>query len=228
MSKEPPVSLKIDHPPATLRDIVQDKMREAIISGLFKPGERLVERPLCEQLGVSRTVIRETIRYLEAEGLVQILPNRGPIVARMDWDDARQIYEIREKLETSAAIRCAEISTPELIVELDRALVELDEAIASGSAGDLYRVSTEFYRVIFETAGQTIAWEIVQRLNGRIGRLRAMTLSTEDRKTSGPAHMRAIRNAIADGDVAATQAAVGAHLADAASVAKRLLEQDQE
>ena len=83
--------LKIEQPPATLREIVQEKMRDAIISGLFSPGERLVERPLCDQLGVSRTVIRETIRYLEAEGLVEILPNRGPIVAQLSWDDARQI-----------------------------------------------------------------------------------------------------------------------------------------
>lgn len=75
---------KIEHPPATLRDMVQQRMREAIIEGHFKPGERLVERPLCKQLGVSRTVIRETIRFLEAEGLVDILPGRGPIVAVMN------------------------------------------------------------------------------------------------------------------------------------------------
>lgn len=60
---------KIDKAPQTLRDIVQERMREAIIDGHFAPGERLVERPLCDQLGVSRTVVRETIRYLEAEGL---------------------------------------------------------------------------------------------------------------------------------------------------------------
>ena len=62
---------KIEKAPQTLRDIVQARLREAIIAGHFAPGERLVERPLCDQLGVSRTVIRETIRFLEAEGLVE-------------------------------------------------------------------------------------------------------------------------------------------------------------
>ena len=68
---------KIDKAPPTLRDMVQERLREAIISGHFAPGDRLVERPLCEQLGVSRTVIRETVRYLEAEGLVEIVPQKG-------------------------------------------------------------------------------------------------------------------------------------------------------
>jgi len=72
---------RIEAVPQTLRDIVQAKMRDAIMAGHFAPGERLVERPLCEQLGVSRTVVRETIRYLEAEGLVETIPHKGPIVA---------------------------------------------------------------------------------------------------------------------------------------------------
>ena len=84
---------KIDKAPQTLRDIVQDRMRNAIIEGHFAPGERLVERPLCDQLGVSRTVVRETIRFLEAEGLVEIIPNRGPIVATFNWNQAKQIYD---------------------------------------------------------------------------------------------------------------------------------------
>ena len=89
---------KIERAPQTLRDLVQNRMRAAIIDGHFAPGERLVERPLCNQLGVSRTVIRETIRYLEAEGLVEVITNQGPIVATLNWDQARQIYDIRRQL----------------------------------------------------------------------------------------------------------------------------------
>ncbi|WP_374636915.1 GntR family transcriptional regulator, partial [Paracoccus sp. (in: a-proteobacteria)] len=92
---------RIEQQPTTLRDVVLDRLRDAIIGGIFKPGDRLVERVLCEQLGVSRTVVRETLRYLDAEGLVEHIPNKGPIVARMTWDDARQIYDIRRKLETA-------------------------------------------------------------------------------------------------------------------------------
>ena len=219
--------LKIDQPPATLREIVQDKMRAAIIEGHFKPGERLVERPLCDQLGVSRTVVRETIRYLEAEGLVEILPNRGPIVARMDWHDARQIYDIREMLETSAAMTCAQTVTPELVAELHAALDDLRQEFDKATPGALFQASSAFYKIIFQGAGHTIAWEIVQRLNGRISRLRIMTLSATERARPGPDHMRAICDAIAAADPEAARTAVRAHLADASAVAQRLLSAEE-
>jgi DNA-binding GntR family transcriptional regulator len=209
--------------PQTLRDIVQERLREAIIEGHFKPGERLVERPLCDQLGVSRTVIRETIRYLEAEGLVEILPNKGPIVAPMNWEHAQQIYDIRLLLETSAAVACAQKSSPELASKLHLALDELAFAFTDGTPKAIFKATTRFYKVIFEEAGHLIAWEIVQRLNGRISRLRVMTLSTSDRHVSGHSHMKNICAAITKGDVNATRNAIEDHLNDASSIAKRLL-----
>ncbi|KIC07175.1 GntR family transcriptional regulator, partial [Leisingera sp. ANG-M1] len=195
-----PVMSKIEQPPQTLRDIVQERMREAIIAGQFAPGERLVERPLCDQLGVSRTVVRETIRYLEAEGLVEILPGKGPIVARLSWDDARQIYDIRQMLETAAAAECARNMTPELAAALNAALEDLQTAVADGLPGPMLAAATEFYRLIFGGAGHNVAWEITQRLNGRISRLRAVTLSTENRQKPGPAHMNDICKAIVSGN----------------------------
>ena len=223
--------LKIEQPPATLREIVQEKMREAIISGVFSPGERLVERPLCDQLGVSRTVIRETIRYLEAEGLVEILPNRGPIVAPLSWEDARQIYEIRRMLETAAAVACAQSGSRRLHAELQAALEALKQAFAQSASealpGALFKASTGFYQVMFEAAGHHIAWEVVNRLNGRISRLRAMTLSATDRTQPGLFHMQAICDAIVAGDAAAAQHAVETHLADASAVAERLLSREE-
>lgn len=223
MSQSDLSHLKIEQPPATLREIVQDKMRAAIIDGHFKPGQRLVERPLCDQLGVSRTVIRETIRYLEAEGLVEILPNRGPIVARMDWEDARQIYDIRRMLETAAAVACAQTVTSDLTRDLQAALATLEQEFDQTTPGALFQASSGFYRVIFLGAGHSVAWEIVQRLNGRISRLRIMTLSATQRARPGLDHMRAISDAIIAGDPKAARAAVAAHLDDAATVAKRLL-----
>lgn len=213
---------RIDHAPQTLRDLVQDRMRDAIISGHFSPGERLVERPLCDQLGVSRTVIRETIRYLEAEGLVEILPNRGPIVATLDASQARQIYDIRAQLESAAAAACATRSDGDMRARLTAALRVLQDAMQGGST-ELFSASTAFYEVIFDAAGHDIAWEIVQRLNGRISRLRALTLSARDRKTPGIAHITAIHDAILSGDPDAARVAVTAHIADAAHIAARLL-----
>jgi DNA-binding GntR family transcriptional regulator len=218
---------KIKHPPATLRDMVQERMREAIIEGHFKPGERLVERPLCEQLGVSRTVIRETIRYLEAEGLVEILPGRGPIVATMNWQDARQIYDIRRMLETAAARTCAEQITPDRAEALRNALVQLQQGFEDKTPGTLFRATADFYAEIFAGAGHHIAWDIVQRLNGRISRLRMLTLATKDRAKPGPDHMQAICTAIVSGDADAAEAAVHNHLNDTATIAERALAEEE-
>lgn len=217
---------KIEHAPQTLRDVVQERMRTAIIEGHFAPGERLVERPLCDQLGVSRTVIRETIRYLEAEGLVEIVPNRGPIVALLDWGQAEQIYDIRKQLEGSAAAVCAGCHSGDFAKRLREALTTLNESMDDSEWIGVMRATTRFYEIIFTEAGHVIAWEIVQRLNGRISRLRVLTLSAKDRPKPGINHMTAIYDAIVSRNADAAQAAVQAHILDASSIAHRFLHEE--
>ncbi|WP_057464606.1 MULTISPECIES: GntR family transcriptional regulator [unclassified Pseudovibrio] len=215
--------LKIERPTMTLRDMALEKMRAAIIAGHFQSGDRLVERPLCDQLGVSRSVVRETIRYLEAEGLVEILPNKGPIVAKLDWENAQQIYEIRMLLETSAAQKCAELAKDGDKKKLAKALAQLKLAYSSGETNDLFEATTLFYQCIFDISGQNVAWEVVQRLNGRISRLRAMTLGTRDRHDAGYKRIEKIYSAIETNDPQAAAAAIQLHLTEAANIAKTLL-----
>jgi DNA-binding GntR family transcriptional regulator len=216
-------NLKIDQPPQTLRNIVTDKMREAILSGFFKSGERLVERTLCDKLGVSRTVVREAIRYLEAEGLVEFLPNRGPIVAHLDWPQAKQIYKIRRLLETDAARDCAACADTQTKSELKVALDALGAAYESGSPQVLFSASAAFYNKIFTAAGHEISWDVVNRLNGRISRLRSMTLSTSDRHRAGFAQMTRIYEAIKANDPDAAEEAVHAHIDTASEIARKQL-----
>lgn len=225
MEQTPDSDLRIDHPSTTLREIAVDRLRNAIIAGRFSGGDRLVERNLCEQLGVSRSVVREAIRYLEAEGLVELLPRGGPVVARLDWDQARQVYDIRRLLEAEAAADCARKADADVKGELRAALSALERAFSSAPEG-LYAATTAFYEVIFTAAGHTIAWEIVNRLNSRISRLRALTLATADRSVSGPAHMARICAAICDNDPEAAAEAVRRHLRDAAEIARQLLEDE--
>lgn len=217
--------LRIDHAPPTLRALAVERLRAAIIAGRFQGGDRLVERTLCDQLGVSRSVVREAIRYLEAEGLVETATRAGPIVARLDWQQARQVYAIRRLLEAEAAAACARIADAGVKTQVATALSGIEAAFADPAHRDLYAATTEFYRVIFSAAGHEIAWEIVQRLNGRISRLRALTLGSGNRQISGPAHMARIAAAIAANDPSAAAKAVRAHLDDAAEIARGLLEQ---
>ncbi|MFM2366848.1 MAG: hypothetical protein RIR95_1456 [Pseudomonadota bacterium] len=223
MDQTPDDDLRIAHSPTTLRELVTEKMRQAIISGRFNGGDRLIERTLCDQLGVSRSVVREAIRYLEAEGLVESVSRAGPVVATLDWNGARQIYDIRRLLEAEAAAACARVADASIKAQLRQALGELDKAFHQEASLHLYAATTDFYRVIFTAAGHLIAWEVVSRLNGRISRLRALTLSSSNRRISGPAHMARICQAICDNDPEAAAQAVRRHLGDAAEIAQTLL-----
>src|SRR5574344_2068817 len=108
-----------------LREVVCETLREAIISGVLRPGERLMEIQLAEELGVSRTPVREAIRKLELEGFVIMIPRRGTYVANLSIKDINDVYEIRISLDVLAAGLAAERIEPEEIAELNRLLLEI-------------------------------------------------------------------------------------------------------
>ncbi|EOB4184035.1 GntR family transcriptional regulator [Acinetobacter baumannii] len=219
------MNLKIENPPVTLRELCLDKVRNAIITGYFPSGKKLVERTLCEELGVSRSVVREVIRYLEAEGLVEILPNKGPIVSLLNWDIASQIYEIRLLLEQSAVVDCTKNLDEKTAEKLKLLLEDLKAAFAADDINLIIATSTRLYETIFTTANHHIAWEVVQRLNGRISRLRAMTMKSTKREISGYQRIKNMCEAIyLHKDPEKAKQAVAEHIAEAAAVAKNILD----
>ncbi|MCJ8984156.1 GntR family transcriptional regulator [Acinetobacter baumannii] len=219
------MNLRIENPPVTLRELCLDKVRNAIITGYFPSGKRLVERTLCEELGVSRSVVREVIRYLEAEGLVEILPNKGPIVSLLNWDIASQIYEIRLLLEQSAVVDCTKNLDEKTAEKLKLLLEDLKAAFAADDINLIIATSTRLYETIFTTANHHIAWEVVQRLNGRISRLRAMTMKSTKREISGYQRIKNMCEAIyLHKDPEKAKQAVAEHIAEAAAVAKNILD----
>ena len=115
----------------TVRTIVAQKLREAIMSGTLKPGQRLVERELCEMTGVSRPSIREALRLLEADGMVNTVPHRGPAVSTISLEEARQLYAARAVLEGFAGRECARLRDPAIVRRMGDALTRLKAALAS-------------------------------------------------------------------------------------------------
>ena len=111
-----------------------------------------------QQLGVSRTLVREALRHLEAEGLVRSQGQRGPVVARPTIAETRQIYEIRGALESLAARACAESRDPHIADALDAILARMRRGYKKGSASDVLAEATSFYRLLFECAGKPVAW----------------------------------------------------------------------
>ena len=215
-------SLRIETPPTTLRAMALDRLRRAIIAGVFPPGQRLVERTLCDQLGVSRSVIREVIRHLDSEGLVTT-EGQGPVVARLAWDDARQIYEIRAALESAAVEACARVADSAVTAALREAVEHIEERAADGDWMAVLAATEQFYDIIFATGGHTVAGEIVRRLNGRIAQLRVLTLGSDNRKVTGPRRIREIFEAIAANRAEAAGAACRTHIGEACAIAERQL-----
>ena len=219
--------MRVLRPQQTLRELALEKMRQSILDRYFKPGDRLVERDLCDQLGVSRTVVREVLRHLESEGLVSILANRGPIVAETSMDEARQIYEIRAALEGMAAGECAARADPATLLRLEEALKRIRAAYAASDMRGVLTETTEFYRALFEGAGNAIALGIVTSLTVRINHLRSLTINTERRNVEGPRQMDLVIAAIRKGDRASAAAAAATHVANASRIALALLADEE-
>jgi DNA-binding GntR family transcriptional regulator len=215
-------ALRIESPPTTLRAMALDRLRRAIIAGVFTPGQRLVERALCDQLGVSRSVIREVIRHLDAEGLVTTEAH-GPVVSRLAWADARQIYEIRAALEAAAVEACARVADDAVKARLRDAVAEIEKRAGEADWIAVLEATETFYDTIFEAGGHPIAGEIVRRLNGRIAQLRVLTLGSENRQVTGPRRIRMIYEAIAANQAQVAGDACRTHIAEACAIAEVLL-----
>lgn len=214
------MSFRVERPTTTLRELALAKMHDAILGFYFAPGERLVERKLTELLGTSRTVVREVIRHLESEGLVENLPHRGPVVARIDLAAANQIYELRMVIESLAARACAEAIDADGITRLEQALVALETAFDERDMRAVMKHTTRFYEVLFLAGGKAVAWGVVQNLNARINQLRSMTLSSPGRAKTGPGEMRAIFEAIKARDADAAELASRIHVQRAHAIAQ--------
>ena len=216
-------SLRIEEPPPTLRELALDRLRTAIVEHHFEPGSRLTERDLCEQLGVSRSVVREVIRHLEAEGLVESIPHHGPIVAKIDAGTAAEIYEIRALLESTAARHAAERASEQQLGEMKNALEAIRQAYGTSDHHGVILATTRFYEAMFKAGGNNVAWDIVKRLNSRISWLRSMTIASPGRPVSGLGQMETIFRAIENRKPELAAAASIDHVNMAASIAQELL-----
>lgn len=161
-------SLRIVQTAAPVRQMIVDTLRQAIFELRFRPGEHLVERELCELIGVSRTSLREALRQLEGEGLVEIVPNKGPRVFMPTLDQAREIYEAREVLESHAGGVAAERASEADIRALKRVPKRLAAAIRANDRMGVIEAKAEFYATVLGCGGNREIAEILRKLIGRL------------------------------------------------------------
>lgn len=218
MKDRPVTNLRIAAVAAPLRQQVVERLRAAIMEGHFKPGDRLIERDLCEMTGVSRTSIREALRHLETQGLVESVPNRGIFVARIDAEEVRQIYSVRGVLEALAAADFAARGTAEQITRLQDAYASFAGAVAAGDLHEVTRAKELFYDRLFEGANNRFLRATLANLYARIMLLRSTSLALPGRAAKSLVEIRRIVEAIERHERELAWAAAKAHVESAGKV----------
>ena len=189
-------SLQVKREAAPIRKQTVNNLRAAILEGRFKPGDRLSEKELCELTGVSRTSVREALRQLEAESLVTTLPNKGPVVTEVTWEEAKEIYEVREQLEGLATRLFAEKADEITMLALSVEVARLEKASQEGDIDDYIKAKNQFYEVLLRGCGNKIVYSILRSLLARVNFLRGTSLSSPQRMGKSVQEIKKIVEAI--------------------------------
>ncbi len=163
-----------------LRDVVFHTLREAILKGELKPGERLMELQLASKLGVSRTPIREAIRMLGLEGLAVTFPRKGAEVAKMTEKDMEDVLQIRRALDELAVGLACDNMTEEKLEQLYKAMIRFEESTRSGDVKQTAQTDMEFHEVIYQAADNPKLVNMLNNLREQMYRYRVEYLKNDD------------------------------------------------
>lgn len=160
-----------------LREVVCETLRSAIIEGVLKPGERLMEIQVSEELGVSRTPVREAIRKLELEGFVVMIPRRGTYVSDLSIKDINEVFEVRTALDVLAAGLAAERITEDELEQMERLLVLLGEYIEENDMDKIVDADSKFHDILYSASRNGRLVGIINNLREQLTRFRSLSMS---------------------------------------------------
>ncbi len=187
-------------------------IRKAITTGRFAPGQRLSERELAEQYGLSRTPIREVFRYLIQEGLIIYKPNSGYRIIPLTEDLAKHIMLLRETLETMAARLVMQRDPQGTAQAMKKTLPQARAAYREGKLAELISANQNFHQLLVEKAGNPILETMYQILQGYIGLMMSVSLSWPRRPAETFKEHEQIVNALARRDLGKLEKAIGQHI----------------
>ena len=206
-----------------LRDVVFNTLREAILKGDLKPGERLMELQLAAQLGVSLTPIREAIRMLEQEGLAVTVPRKGAEVAKMTLKGMEDVLEIREALDILACqLACVRI-TEEQLVLLEEKKKAFEDSLKSGNVRAIAETDVAFHDVIYDATNNPKLVNMLNNLREQIYRYRVEYLKKEENYPKLITEHNAIFDALANHSQEAATASIREHVKNQAIAVKEVI-----
>lgn len=171
MSEHPKLVLQVDDF-LPLRDVVFNTLRQGILKGELKPGERLMEIHLANQLGVSRTPIREAIRMLELDGLVKMIPRKGAQVSNISKEDLRDVLEVRKALDTLAISLACERIDDALLLEIKKASEAFKASVKTGDSTKIAEADVAFHEAIHVASGNKRLFVLINNMAERLYRYR--------------------------------------------------------
>ena len=195
-----------------LRDVVFNTLRQAILKGELKPGERLMEIALAERLGVSRTPIREAMRKLELEGLVVMIPRRGAQVANITEKDLNDVLEVRITLENMAIEKACANMTDKDVRKLELAAQDFQKSTAEGDLVKLAEADVNFHEAIYRAADNKRLMQVLNNLREQIYRYRVEYLKEDEARNRLVKEHEEITDAIRNRDVKKAQELSFEHL----------------
>jgi GntR family transcriptional regulator, trigonelline degradation regulator len=213
---------------APLRQQVAAMLRKAFARGKFEPGQRLLERELCEMTGVSRTSVREALRELESEGLVVTLPVKGPIVAPITLKNAEELYESRGVLEGHMARLFARRALPQHRAALHAVVDELDQVYEAGDLESLLDAKERFYSILIEGADNSVLAGGLRSIHVRAMQLRSIGIARPHRNKESLTQMKALGAALLAGDEDLAWRCCQDHVAGAAQAALATLREREQ
>ena len=207
-----------------LRDVVFNTLREAILKGELKPGERLMELQLASKLGVSRTPIREAIRMLEQEGLAVTIPRRGAEVARMTEKDMEDVLQIRAALDELAVQLATEQITDEQFDALEQARQNFENSLKSDDVKEIAQADVAFHDAIYNATGNAKLVSMLNNLREQIYRYRVEYIKNPDNYPVLIAEHNAIAEGLKNRDKEAATLAMHKHVKNQAVAVKSVIQ----
>lgn len=206
-----------------LRDVVFRALREAILKGDIKPGERLMELQLAQKLGVSRTPIREAIRMLEQEGLAVTTPRKGAEVAKMTEKDMEDVLAIREALEQLAAELACDVADEQKIILLEEERDRFERMIRSGEIKKIAESDMRFHELLYEASGNPKLVGMLSNLREQMYRYRVEYLKDDRNYPNLIAEHKAIVEGLRQRDKKKVHEAMARHMENQTLGVKKMI-----
>jgi GntR family transcriptional regulator, trigonelline degradation regulator len=212
-----------DQPRTVIEDCVS-RLRADIMSGNLRPGQKLIEADLCDQMGISRPSLREALRVLEADKLVELVPNRGPSVARLGEQEIEEIHDVWSMLTGEAVYRFAEVAKAKDIANLTRTVARLKLASRVDDPLEMLDATNELFAHMMAKCENNLLVEMVYSLVSRINFLRAQSLLDKEWRHLCIEEIEEMISAIRSNKPAGARQAVRRHISSACKTAKRIMD----